>query len=95
VACCLEDPVRIEGEPHETVRPLFIVIVVDNDQTRKYDRLKKMESGVPMVYLLAFAALVIVARIAGPIRAHKDHDRELRQAEYEHRTAVYGDPDKR
>jgi hypothetical protein len=48
-----------------------------------------------MVYLLTFAALVIVARIAGPIRAQKDHDRELRQAEYEHRTAVYGDPDNR
>ena len=47
-----------------------------------------------MVYLLAFAALVIVARIAGPIHQRKDHDRELRQAEYEHRTAVYGDPDK-
>ena len=48
-----------------------------------------------MVYLLTFAALVIVARIAGPIRQRKDHDQELRQAEYEHRTAVYGDPDRR
>jgi hypothetical protein len=54
-----------------------------------------MKPGIPMVYLLAFAALVIAARIAGPIRQGKDHDRELRQAEYEHGTAVYGDPDQR
>lgn len=46
-----------------------------------------------MVYILVLLALVIVARIAGPLRRNIDLDQELRQAEYEHRTAVYGDPE--
>jgi hypothetical protein len=46
-----------------------------------------------MVYLLTFIAIIIIARIAGPIRQHKDLDQELREAEYDHRTSVYGDPE--
>jgi hypothetical protein len=46
-----------------------------------------------MIYLLTFMAIIIIARIAGPIRQHRDPDQELRQAEYEHRASVYGKPD--
>jgi hypothetical protein len=46
-----------------------------------------------MIYLLTFIAIIIVARIAGPMRQYRDLDQELRQAEYEHRASVYGKPD--
>ena len=46
-----------------------------------------------MIYLLTFIAIIIIARIAGPIRQQRDLDQELRQAEYEHRASVYGKPD--
>jgi hypothetical protein len=46
-----------------------------------------------MIYLLIFIAIIIIARIAGPIRQHRDLDQELRQTEYEHRASVYGKPD--
>lgn len=46
-----------------------------------------------MVYLLVFLALVIVARILGPIRGYSDPEQEQRHAEYEHRAAVYGNPE--
>jgi hypothetical protein len=46
-----------------------------------------------MVYLLTFIAIIIIARIAGPTRQYKDPDQELREAEYEHRMSVYGDPE--
>ena len=47
-----------------------------------------------MVYLITFIAIIIIARIAGPIRRYRDLDQELREAEFEHRVSVYGDPDK-
>lgn len=46
-----------------------------------------------MVYIITFIAIVIIARIAGPIREYKDLDQELREAESEHRLTVYGNPD--
>jgi hypothetical protein len=46
-----------------------------------------------MVYLFIFLLLVVIANIAGPIRRHKDIDQEMREMEYEHRSAVYGDGD--
>lgn len=46
-----------------------------------------------MVYLLTFIAIIIIARIAGPIRRYRDVDQEFREAEFEHRVSVYGEPD--
>jgi hypothetical protein len=46
-----------------------------------------------MVYLITFIAIIIIARIAGPIREFKDQDQEHREAEYAHRTSIYGKPD--
>lgn len=46
-----------------------------------------------MVYFLTLIAIIIIARIAGPIRRYRDLDQELREAEFEHRVAVYGDRD--
>jgi hypothetical protein len=80
--------------------PLEILIDISNfgkyDSSNKHNAFPLREPRVRsagVVYLLTFIVIVIIARIAGPIHRHRDLDQERRQAEYEHRVSVYGEPD--